>query len=83
MVQNTDMAQGTGLFVSIGYGLIEGGPGSLLIAFTIYSCWLGLVNNCMAEMSIYMPVTGGWVRTQVRYLNRACTLTLPTGKNGK
>ncbi|CAD0010623.1 unnamed protein product [Aureobasidium pullulans] len=62
---------GTGLFVSIGYGLIEGGPGSLLIAFTIYSCWLGLVNNCMAEMSIYMPVTGGWVRMGSKWVDEA------------
>lgn len=43
---------GTALFVSIGSGLVQGGPGSLLIAFTMYSCWLALVNNCMAEMAV-------------------------------
>lgn len=43
---------GTALFVSIGSGLVQGGPASLLIAFTLYSCWLALVNNCMAEMSV-------------------------------
>lgn len=43
---------GTALFVSIGSGLVQGGPGSLLIAFIIYSCWLALVNNCMAEMTV-------------------------------
>lgn len=52
---------GTGLFVSIGYGLIEGGPGSLFIAFTMYSIWLAAVNNSMAEMATFMPVAGGWV----------------------
>lgn len=49
---------GTALFVSIGSGLMDGGPGSLLIAFTLYSCLLGLVNNCMAEMAVYMPISG-------------------------
>jgi amino acid transporter len=43
---------GTALFVSIGSGLVQGGPGSLFIAFTIYCCWLATVNNCMAEMAV-------------------------------
>lgn len=42
---------GTALFVSIGSGLTAGGPGSLLIGFILYSCFLALVNNCMAEVS--------------------------------
>lgn len=49
---------GTALFVSIGSGLMDGGPGSLLIAYTLYSCLLALVNNCMAEMAVYMPISG-------------------------
>lgn len=49
---------GTALFVSIGNGLMDGGPGSLLIAFALYSALLGLVNNCMAEMAVYMPISG-------------------------
>lgn len=49
---------GTALFVSIGNGLINGGPGSLFIAYTLYSCLLGLVNNCMAEMAVFMPISG-------------------------
>jgi len=53
---------GTALFVSIGYGLIEGGPGNLLLGFTIYSVFLSLVNSCVAEMTVYMPVSGGFVR---------------------
>lgn len=53
---------GTALFVSIGYGLIEGGPANLLLGFTIYSCFLALVNSCVAEMTVYMPVSGGFVR---------------------
>lgn len=49
---------GTALFVSIGNGLINGGPGSLLIAYALYSGLLGLVNNSMAEMAVFMPISG-------------------------
>lgn len=49
---------GTALFVSIGSDLISGGPGSLLIAFTICSCILGCINSSMAEMAIVMPIPG-------------------------
>jgi len=38
---------GTALFVSIGSGLVRGGPGSLFIAYAIYACMLALVNNCV------------------------------------
>ncbi|KAE8156078.1 amino acid permease/ SLC12A domain-containing protein [Aspergillus tamarii] len=53
---------GTALFISIGGGLAKGGPGSLFIAYTLYSCVLGLVNNSIAEMNTYMPVSGGFIR---------------------
>lgn len=36
---------GTALFVSIGSGLIQGGPGSLLIAFVTYCFFLAAVNK--------------------------------------
>lgn len=44
---------GTTLFVSIGWGLIEGGPGSLLIGFLLYGTFLASVNNCMAEVIFF------------------------------
>lgn len=47
---------GTALFVSIGSGLVQGGPGSLFIAFVLYCFFLAAVNNCMAEMAVFMPV---------------------------
>ncbi|WQF82225.1 Putative amino acid permease/ SLC12A domain-containing protein [Colletotrichum destructivum] len=53
---------GTGLFVTIGEGLVKGGPGSLLLAYTLYACVVALVNNSIAEMSTYMPVSGGFIR---------------------
>ncbi|KAK6380743.1 hypothetical protein LTS17_004943 [Exophiala oligosperma] len=62
---------GTALFVSIGGGLAKGGPLSLFLAFTIYSCMLGLVNNCMAEMATLHPVTGGFIRMAGKWVDDA------------
>ncbi|KAF1951187.1 hypothetical protein CC80DRAFT_425351 [Byssothecium circinans] len=62
---------GTATFVSIANGLVKGGPGSLLIAYTLYSCVLGLVNNCQAEMSSYMPITGGFIRMAGHWVDEA------------
>ncbi|KAM0546942.1 hypothetical protein ACHAPJ_010602 [Fusarium lateritium] len=55
-------AIGTALFISIGGGLAKGGPASMVIAFTLYSGVLALVNNSIAETSTYMPVTSGFIR---------------------
>lgn len=62
---------GTALFVSINSGLYHGGPGSLFIAYTVYSIMLALVNNCAAEMSTYMPVSGGFVRLAGKWVDDA------------
>jgi yeast amino acid transporter len=62
---------GTALFVSIGGGLFAGGPGSLLIAYVLYPCILGLVNNSIAEMTVYMPVSGGFVRLAGHWVDDA------------
>ena len=62
---------GTALFVSIGGGLAKGGPASLLIAYTAYSCLMGTITNCMAEMAIYMPVSGGFLRMADHWVDEA------------
>ncbi|KAF2093969.1 hypothetical protein NA57DRAFT_47448 [Rhizodiscina lignyota] len=62
---------GTALFVSINSALFHGGPGSLFLAYTIYSIMLGLVNNCVAEMSTYMPVSGGFIRLSGKWVDDA------------
>ncbi|KAJ4332228.1 hypothetical protein N0V87_008531 [Didymella glomerata] len=62
---------GTATFVSIANGLVKGGPGSLLLAYAIYSCMLGLVNNAMAEMASFMPVTGGFIRMAGHWVDPA------------
>lgn len=62
---------GTALFVSIGSALATGGPASLFIAYTFYSVMLGLVNNCIAEMTTMMPVSGGFVRLAGEWVDDA------------
>ena len=62
---------GTALFVSIGGGLARGGPGSLFLAYAIYACFLGLVNNCIAEMTIQYPVSGGFIRLAGKFVDEA------------
>lgn len=53
---------GTALFVSIGTGLAAGGPAALFIAYTLYSLVVACVNNCISEMIILQPVSGGFIR---------------------
>ncbi|TVY28934.1 General amino acid permease [Lachnellula hyalina] len=62
---------GTALFVSIGTGLVNGGPGSLLIAFILYCFFLASVNNCMAEMTVFMPVSGGFIRMGSKWVDES------------
>ena len=53
---------GTALFLNSGKVLIEAGPANLVLGFAVYSCFMLLMNNCMAEMTVYMPVSGGFIR---------------------
>lgn len=62
---------GTALFVSIGSGLYRGGAGSLLIAYTLQSCVLAMVNNSIAEMSTAYPVSGGFIRLAGKWVDEA------------
>ena len=62
---------GTALFVSIGSGLYNGGPGNLLIAFFLQSCILAMVNNSIAEMSTAYPVSGGFIRLAGKWVDDA------------
>ena len=62
---------GTALFVSIGSGLNRGGPGSLLLAYLLYSIMLALINNCMAEMTTAFPVSGGFIRLAGKWVDDA------------
>lgn len=62
---------GTALFVSIGTGLYNGGAANLLLAYTIQSCVLAMVNNSIAEMSTAYPVSGGFIRLAGKWVDDA------------
>lgn len=62
---------GTALFVSVGGALNQGGPLGMLIAYTGYCCIIALVNNAMAEMATFMPVSGGFIRMAGHWVDDA------------
>jgi amino acid transporter len=62
---------GTALFVSIAWGLTAGGPGSLLLAFIFYSCVIGCINSGIAEMTVFMPVSGSFIRYAGKWVDDA------------
>ena len=62
---------GTALFISIGYGLLRGGAGSLLIAFIMHACVMCLVNTSLAEMTIFMPVSSAFIQHASNWVDGA------------
>ncbi|KAI0389191.1 histidine permease [Xylariaceae sp. FL0594] len=62
---------GTGLFVSIGGGLAKGWPASLLLAYSLHALMVCLINNSLAEMVCYMPVSGSFIRMAGRWVDDA------------
>ena len=62
---------GTAIFVTIGTALENAGPGNLLLAYFLHNIVLGLVNSCMAEMAVFMPVSGGFIRLASRWVDEA------------
>ncbi|KAG6277476.1 hypothetical protein E4U47_007169 [Claviceps purpurea] len=62
---------GTALYVQIGKGLLNGGPGSLFIAFSVWCTFILAVTLCMAEMVTYLPISSPFVRFAGRYVDEA------------
>ncbi|KAI3401427.1 hypothetical protein diail_11511, partial [Diaporthe ilicicola] len=62
---------GTASFVLIATGLAAGGPCSLFLAYTSYACVMGLVNNCLAEMASFQPVTGAFIRMAGKWVDES------------
>ncbi|KAG9236966.1 amino acid transporter-like protein [Amylocarpus encephaloides] len=62
---------GTALYVQIGRGLLNGGPGSLFLAFTIWCTFILAVTNCMSEMVTYLPISSPFIRFAGRYVDEA------------
>ncbi|KAL7945558.1 putative arginine permease [Trichoderma barbatum] len=62
---------GTALFVSIGGALNSAGPAGLLLGFVVYNIVLANINNSMAEMTTYMPVSGSFIRLAGHWVDDA------------
>lgn len=63
---------GTALFVSIGGALYSAGPGNLLLGFIVYNLFvLANITNSMAELTTYMPVSGGFIRQAGHWVDDA------------
>jgi yeast amino acid transporter len=62
---------GTMLYVSIGTVLIQGGPASLFIAFSLWCTVILAVTFCLAEMVTYLPISSPFIRLAGRYVDEA------------
>lgn len=62
---------GTALYVQIGKGLLNGGPASLFLAFTIWCSFILAVTLCMAEMVTWLPISSPFIRFAGRYVDDA------------
>lgn len=62
---------GTALYVQIGRGLLQGGPGSLFLAFSLWCSVILCVTLCMAEMVTYLPISSPFIRFAGRWVDEA------------
>ncbi|KAH6606982.1 hypothetical protein Trco_006135 [Trichoderma cornu-damae] len=62
---------GTALYVQIGKGVLNGGPGSLFVAFSFWCTIVLAVTLCMAEMVTYLPISSPFIRFAGRYVDEA------------
>ncbi|KZZ91720.1 Amino acid/polyamine transporter I [Moelleriella libera RCEF 2490] len=62
---------GTALYVQIGKGLLNGGPGSLFLAFSLWCTPILAVTLCMAEMVTFLPISSPFIRFAGRYVDEA------------
>ncbi|KAH8731197.1 amino acid permease/ SLC12A domain-containing protein [Phaeosphaeriaceae sp. PMI808] len=62
---------GTALFVQIGRGLLNGGPGSLFLAFTLWCTVILACTLSIAEMVTYLPISSPFIRFAGRFVDDA------------
>lgn len=62
---------GTALYVQIGRGLLNGGPASLFLAFTLWCTVILAVTISIAEMVTYLPISSPFIRFAARYVDDA------------
>ena len=57
--------------MQIGRGLLNGGPASLFIAFSLWCTVILAVTICMAEMVTYLPISSPFIRYAGRWVDEA------------
>ena len=62
---------GTGLFVASGKSLAQGGPASLLIAYSLIGAMLYCTMHALGEMAVLFPVAGSFSAYSTRFLDPA------------
>lgn len=62
---------GTGLFVASGKALAQGGPASLLIAYSLVGAMLYCTVHALGEMAVLFPVAGSFSAYSTRFLDPA------------
>ncbi|KAJ4407560.1 general amino acid permease agp2 [Didymella pomorum] len=62
---------GTALYVQIGRGLMNGGPASLFLAFTLWCTVILAVTVSIAEMVTYLPISSPFIRFAGRFVDDA------------
>ena len=66
-----DSFAGTGLFVASGKALSNGGPASLLIAYSLIGIMLYCTIQALGEMAVLFPVAGSFSAYSTRFLDPA------------
>ncbi|KAF2034976.1 hypothetical protein EK21DRAFT_97174 [Setomelanomma holmii] len=62
---------GTALYVQIGRGLMNGGPGALFLAFSLWCTVILAVTLSIAEMVTYLPISSPFIRFAGRFVDDA------------
>jgi amino acid transporter len=69
MIDN--LLPGTGLFVTSGIALSEGGPASLIIAYGIIGILMFCTVQALGELAVAFPVAGSFAAYSTRFLDPA------------
>jgi amino acid transporter len=67
----SDNASGTGLFVGSGQALANGGPASLVIAYSLVGIMMYCTVHALGEMAVLFPVAGSFSAYSTRFLDPA------------
>ncbi|KHN96076.1 amino acid permease [Metarhizium album ARSEF 1941] len=67
---------GTGLFLGTGKALATGGPGALLVCYTLVGAIVFLTMMSLGEMSAYIPVSGSFCTFSSRFIDDAFGFTM-------